>query len=116
MDYGFAVSLMIEQTQPVPLAADANGVIRVAGTRVTLDTLAEAFHEGATAEEIAQQYPALALADIYSVFGYVLRHADEVSDYLAQRAGQRVAIRQENERRFNPNGVRARLAARRSGS
>jgi uncharacterized protein (DUF433 family) len=68
------MSLVIEQSQPVPLVSGANGVIRVAGTRVTLDTVAHAFERGATAEEIAQQYPALPLADVYSVLGYLLRH------------------------------------------
>jgi hypothetical protein len=33
---------------------DENGVVRVAGTRVTLDTLIAAFNTGATSEEIAQ--------------------------------------------------------------
>jgi uncharacterized protein (DUF433 family) len=108
------VSLTIEQTQPVPLAADQDGVIRVAGTRVTLDTLAEAFQDGATAEEIVQQYPSLALADVYSVLGYLLRNQAEVAAYLDQRAGRRDVVRQENERRYDPQGVRVRLLTRRS--
>ena len=58
----------------VPLAMGADGVIRVSGTRVTLDTVLAAFREGATAEEIVQQYPSLALADVYQVIGYALRH------------------------------------------
>jgi hypothetical protein len=37
----------------VPLHTDADGVVRVAGTRVTLDTVVGAFEAGATAEEIA---------------------------------------------------------------
>jgi hypothetical protein len=41
----------------IPLHVDANGVIRVSGTHVPLDTLVSAFSEGATAEEITQQYP-----------------------------------------------------------
>ena len=41
----------------IPIETDVDGVIRVAGTRVTLDTLVEAFNEGGTAEEITQQYP-----------------------------------------------------------
>ena len=36
--------------EPLPLSKDADGVVRVGGTRVTLDTLVEAFHEGLTAE------------------------------------------------------------------
>ena len=67
MRYRAAMSLVIEKTEAVPLTVDSDGVIRVSGTRVTLDTLAEAFHQGATAVEITQQYPGLSLAD--SLFG-----------------------------------------------
>jgi uncharacterized protein (DUF433 family) len=107
------MSLVIEQTQPVPLVSGADGVIRVAGTRVTLDTVAHAFERGATAEEIVQQYPALPLADVYSVLGYLLRHQTEMASYLATRAQSRETARKENERRFAPQGIRARLLARR---
>lgn len=107
------MSLVIEQTQPVPLASDADGVIRVAGTRVTLDTVARAFERGATAEEIVQQYPVLPLADVYSVLGYLLRHQAEVAAYLTARGEQRAAVRRENERRLDPVGIRARLLERR---
>jgi uncharacterized protein (DUF433 family) len=110
------MSLVIEQTQPVPLAADRDGVIRVAGTRVTLETVARAFEQGATAEEIVQQFPSLPLADVYSVLGYLLRHQTEVAAYVGQCAARRSAVRQENERRFDPQGVRARLLARRGSS
>ncbi|HZF14135.1 MAG TPA: DUF433 domain-containing protein [Thermoanaerobaculia bacterium] len=96
----------------IPLETDAEGVIRVGKTRVTLDTVIAAFAEGATAEEIGQQYPSLHLADIYSVVGYYLRHTDEVEAYLQQRRAQRDAVRQQNEARFDPHGVRDRLLAR----
>jgi len=85
----------------------------VAGTRVTLDTVAHAFERGATAEEIVQQYPVLPLADVYSVLGYLLRHQSEVAAYLATRTEQRATVRTENERRLDPKGIRARLLARR---
>ena len=52
------MSLTID-AEPVPLQADADGVVRVGGTRVTLDTIVVAFQQGATAEEIAEQYPAV---------------------------------------------------------
>ena len=71
------MTLSITET-PVPLTTDSDGVVRVARTRVTLDTVVAAFAEGATAEEIAQQYPSLDLADVYSVLAYFLRHRSEV--------------------------------------
>jgi len=43
--------------EPIPLKVDSDGVVRVGGTRVTLDTIVTAFNNGATAEEIVHQYP-----------------------------------------------------------
>lgn len=97
----------------VPVRVDADGVARVGGTRVTLDTVVDAFSDGATAEEIAQQYPSLELADIYSVIGYYLRNAAQVQAYLRQRQAESLAVRGQNESRFDPQGIRERLLARR---
>lgn len=101
--------------EPVPLVLDADGVVRIGDTRVTLDTLVSAFEEGATAEEIAHQYPSLQLADVYSVIGYYLRRRQDVDAYLHERQKQAGTIRAQNESRFDPQGVRARLIARRTG-
>lgn len=95
----------------VPIETDADGVIRVGGTRVTLDTLVAAFDAGATAEEIAQQYDSVTLADVYSVIGYYLRHQSEVRAYLADRLTKAAQSREEDEQRFDPKGVRERLLA-----
>lgn len=101
--------------EPMPLLAGRDGVVRVGGTRVTLDTVVAAFDGGASAEEIAQQYPSVDLADIYAVITFYLRHRGEVADYL--RARERVAtqVRVDNEARFDPAGIRDRLLARRNG-
>src|ERR1039458_10650849 len=72
-------------TEPIPLVFGPDGVMRVRGTRVTLETVLAAFAEGATAEEIAQQYPSISLADVYQVIGYGLRHSSELEPYLARR-------------------------------
>ena len=101
-------------TESVPLRTDQDGVIRVGGTRVTLDTVVATFKEGATAEEIVQQYPSLHLADVYFVLGYYLRQHDQVEAYLQQRQAQAELVRQQNEQRFDPAGVRERLLARRA--
>lgn len=99
-------------TEPAPIETDAHGVVRVANTRVTLDTVVIAFLEGCTAEKIARQYSSLALADIYLVIGYYLGHQDEVEDYIAARQQQAIETRQKVEQRFDPVGIRARLLAR----
>jgi uncharacterized protein (DUF433 family) len=106
------MSLVVDP-EPVPLMIDTHGAVRVGGTRVTLDTVVAAFREGATAEEITQQYPTLPLADVYSVIGYYLRHQADVDAYLRDRQNRAVEVRRENEARLDPTGIRDRLLARR---
>jgi uncharacterized protein (DUF433 family) len=101
------------ETQTVPIEIDTHGVMRIAGTRVTLDTVVTGFEQGATAEEIVQQYPSLDLADVYSVISFYLRRRSEIKDYLAHRQQQAQIVREQNEWRFDPHGVRDRLIARR---
>jgi uncharacterized protein (DUF433 family) len=95
-----------------PLSADAVGV---GGTRVTLDTVVEAFREGLTPEEIQQQYPSLDLPRVYSAITYYLHHREEVEEYLRQRAETRRKVRQGVESRFDPTGIRERLLTRTPG-
>jgi uncharacterized protein (DUF433 family) len=105
------MSLKIENEQ-VPLNVDSHGVIRVGGTRVTLDTVIAAFKEGATAEEIVCRYPTLHLADVYAVLSYYLRRKQEIETYLRQREHQSEQVRQQYQTLFELDGVRDRLLAR----
>jgi len=100
-------------TDPIPLLTGADGIMLVRGTRITLDSVVAAFGYGATAEEIAQQYPSASLADIYQVIGYYLRHSTELEAYFAQRQRTIAETRRTNESNWPPDGVRARLLARR---
>lgn len=97
----------------VPIHTDAYGIVRVAGTRVTLETIVDAFAAGATAEEIAQQYPTVPLVDVYSVITYYLRNQPEVETYLKEREALAERFQQEVEARFPSQGIRERLLARR---
>ncbi|PSB23882.1 DUF433 domain-containing protein [Stenomitos frigidus] len=106
--------LLVPTTELIPLAADATGVVRISKTRVTLDTVVTAFLEGATAEEIKEQYTSLQLSDIYVVIAYYLRHPIEVDAYLAERQNLAAAVRQKAEKRFSPLGIRDRLLSRRN--
>jgi uncharacterized protein (DUF433 family) len=74
--------------QIIPIETDAHGVIRIGGTRVTLDSVVYSFREGATAEEIVQHYPVLKLADVYVVIGYYLKNRKEIdADILISEEG-----------------------------
>ena len=79
---------------------------------MTLDTIVTAFKEGATAEEIAQQYPTLPLADVYYVIGYYLHKKEEVEVYLGKRKLEADELQKQMEARFNPVSIRERLLAR----
>ena len=109
------VTLNIHGT-PVPLRIDVDGVVRIAKTRVTLDTFVAAFREGATAEEMVHQYPSLYLVDVYSVIAYYLANRPGVETYLKEHERLGVEVRRENEARFEPHGVRDRLLARRAAA
>jgi len=101
------------KAEPAPLTVNTDGVVRVSGTRVTLDTLVAVFKQGATAEEIVYRYPSLRLGDVYASIAFYLNHQEDVETYLQQRQQQGQEIRQMNEARFDPQGLRDRLLARR---
>ncbi|MDT5062054.1 MAG: hypothetical protein QOH63_2513 [Acidobacteriota bacterium] len=103
---------MSQTTTTVPLSQDQAGVLRVTGTRVSLDSIIFAFNEGATPEEIVQQYSTLDLKDVYAVISYYLQNLAEVESYLAQRRAERQEMKKEIESRFDPHGIRERLLAR----
>ena len=96
-----------------PLRLDEQKVIRVGRTRVTLDTLVAAFQRGETPEEIASNYDALSLGEVYQAIGYYLSHQPEMDAYLKQRQATRASVQEQVEAQHDPNGVRARLLARR---
>ena len=100
--------------QPPPIRADDDGVLRVGGTRVRLETIINAFKSGSVAEEILLKYPSLNLTDIYAIITYYLWSREEVETYLEERRRVEEAVRRENETRFPSAGVRERLLARRA--
>ena len=97
---------------PVPITQDDSGMIRINGTRVTLQTLVYAFRQGDSPEQIVESYPVLRLADVYTVIAYYLNRRDEVDAYVHEQEKLADAIRQENELRFPSDGLRAKLLAR----
>lgn len=105
---------MTQATELIPLVKNEDGVIQVGATRVTLDTIINAFNQGATAEEIAQRYNSLDLADVYFAIGYYLRHKEEIEEYLQQRREIAAEVRQLNQQRNSQSGLRERLVSRRA--
>ncbi|MEI8164884.1 MAG: DUF433 domain-containing protein [Chloroflexales bacterium] len=106
------MSLQVEP-QPIPLTTSPEGGVRVSGTRVPLETVVRAFHQGATPEEIVQDFPTVTLPQVYAVLAYYLAHRTEVEAYVAERTTLSAAARAAHETRVDPTGIRARLLARR---
>lgn len=105
------LSIMAESA---PLKSNEDGVVLVGKTRVTLDTVVAAFKQGATAEEIVYRYPSLNLADVYATIAFYLNHQPEVEAYLQQRRQKSQEIRATNQAKFDPQGLRDRLLARKT--
>lgn len=104
------------EAPPLPIETDQDGVLRISGTRVTLDTIVAAYNAGATPEEIVLGYDSVPLEDVYLVLGYYLRNRSEVDAYLAERGRLAEATQVEAESRLQWSEVRERLLARRKSA
>ena len=71
-----------------------DGVYRLAGTRVSLDSIVYAFWRGQTAESIAQSFPVLTLEHVYGALTYYLANKSEIDAYLKEAEAEFEAMRQ----------------------
>ena len=71
-----------------------DGVLRLAGTRVSIDSIVYAFWRGQTAESIAQSFPVLTLEQVYGALTFYLANKSEIDAYLKEADAQFEAIRQ----------------------
>jgi uncharacterized protein (DUF433 family) len=108
----------LDKIQELPLRLTEDGTIRVANSRVSLDSVVHHYKLGASAEQIAQKFPALDLADVYAAITYYLNHEESFEEYLRQQeaAGDEFQKRIESDPRHQKNyaDLRARLLARKS--
>ena len=57
---------------------------RVAGSRVSLDSIVYCFWNGDSPESIVQSFPVLTLEQVYGAIAYYLDHQDEIDQYIKQ--------------------------------
>lgn len=69
------------------------GVYRLVGTRVSLDSVVQAFWRGQTAESIAQSFAVLTLEQVYGALTFYLANKSEVDAYLEQSETEFEAMR-----------------------
>ncbi len=65
--------------------ADKHGTLRIGDTRVSLDSVVYAYLQGASAETIQDQYPALTLEEVYGAITTYLANREEVHASVAPR-------------------------------
>jgi uncharacterized protein (DUF433 family) len=107
--------MSIELRRPtLPLRRDSRGVIRVGGSRVTLESLIGAYLEGESPEGILERFPSLNLAGIHSTIAWYLEHFAEAESYLEQSREEGKSNRSQAERKTPATPLLARLRARRS--
>lgn len=59
------------------------GRLRVAGTRITVHQIVTLYKRGCSAEEIADEYPHLTLAQVYAALATYHAHREEIEASLA---------------------------------
>jgi len=91
-----SVSTTLSAVAP-PLRMDEGGALRVGASRISLDLVVEQYENGMTPEDMVLAYDTLALADVYAVIAYYLRHRDEVRAYLKQRQEESKTMREQIE-------------------
>jgi uncharacterized protein (DUF433 family) len=108
----------LEKTQATPLRVTEDGTIRISESRVSLESIVHHYKLGASAEQIAQKFPALDLADVYAAISYFLNHEETVEEYLRQQEarGDEVQTEIESAAQYQEQSsqLRARLLARKS--
>ncbi len=61
-----------------------NEAIRIAGTRIGIETVLRDYLEGASPEEIMLRYPTLSLEQVHATITYFLANQEKVDLYLEQ--------------------------------
>lgn len=96
----------------LPLTTNEKGVVYVEGSRIPIDFVIYEYLEGATAEDIVQNYPSLSLSAIHAILSYYLTHRSEVDTYIAQQEQLAEAKYLEIKERSQQKDLRQRLLSR----
>ena len=80
---------------------EREGAYWVTGTRVSLDSIVQAFFAGQTAETIAGMFPVVSLEQVYGAVAYYLAHRVQIDEYLRRARTDFEAMR-EASRKADP--------------
>jgi uncharacterized protein (DUF433 family) len=91
------------------IRTDQFGVMRIADTRISLDSVVIAFLQGHSPATIQQEYPSLTQEQVNGAIEYYRAHRNDVEDYLRRQDEVWRRLRAESEQ--NPSPVVDRLRA-----
>ncbi len=86
-----------------------DGAYKIAGSRVSLDSVIVAFQRGASAESIQRSFPTISLEDVYGAITFYLANQQEIDEYL--RAGDALFAELEARSRLKYSNLHNRLRA-----
>jgi uncharacterized protein (DUF433 family) len=119
MQYGSVMARQIVAPHTDLITATKEGLWRVAGTRVSVDSVVHAFWRGSTPEQIVQDYEALTLAQVYGLIHFYLTHRAAVDAYLKKQDRLDNKLRRDlktHHAKFSADLRRRLDARRRSGN
>ncbi len=99
---------VIETARTISFTKTSDGTIRIGKTRVALESVVHHFSLGATAEEIAQKFPALTLAEVYGAISYFLDNHEVVAEYVLRQETESDRLQRETEAKFQTTTSRLR--------
>lgn len=87
------------------------GGYRVAGTRVSLDSVIHAWWDGRLPEAIVADFPALSLEQVHGVIAHYLRNRAELDRYLKEQDTRWRQFQHESAARLEPLVRRMRFGS-----
>ncbi|HJQ25600.1 MAG TPA: DUF433 domain-containing protein [Blastocatellia bacterium] len=76
------------------------GAYRISGTRVSLDSVVNAWLNGLSPESIVDSYPVLTLEQVHGTLAYYLAHQEAIDAYLRQGEAEFEVLRQQMSERL----------------
>src|SRR5438067_2515274 len=75
----------------------AEGGWRIAGSRVSLDSVVHAYWSGQSPEAIALEFPSLTLEQVFGAIAFYLREQPQIDAYLARQDATCAQLRAASE-------------------
>ena len=101
-------------TTDTPLTQNADGTIRVKGSRVTISSLVAKYLQGDTVDDIHEGFPSVPPEAIEKIINWYLANRTEVDEYIRKQDEEAEIIRREIESQPANIALREKLMRRKA--